>query len=152
MGLEALPGSEGNEDAGVAVMHRQHRMPVDPEQHEVSFPVTWGPGGEGALLTLGNRAPPISEGSSAAPLRPIQPRFDLAMKGVAPRIILLSRYLRVHDPIDALVRYDCRARFQLQPTRNLLRRPALFETGDHLCTQSTVTLQPEARQCRARAC
>ena len=124
-------------------MHGQHRLSVGAKEHQVGLPVTWSAAVLGALRTLGKGASEVYEGSGTPSLAtPPAPLRLPARQVVTPRVALLPDQLSIDEPIDALVRDDPLATLQGRTTTNLLRRPALFEAGEHLCTQSLVSLQP----------
>ena len=71
-------GSDGYEDTRVSFVHGQDRMIVGLEQHEVCLPVSWSPAVYGDLRTLSNGRRLVMKEAGLPPLRPLQPRFDLA--------------------------------------------------------------------------
>ena len=121
-------GSDGNEDAGVAFVHDQHRMSICPEQHQVRLPVAGSAAVSGALGALGNRASHSHEGGRTAPSAASPAPLRLGTRQVvSPPIVLGTRELAVYEPVDALVGDDPPTSLQLEPTGNLLGRPAPFE-------------------------
>ena len=100
-------GPQRYEDAGIAFVHRQHRMSIGTEQHQVRLPMPGSAAVSSTLGTLGNRAPHSHEGGRTAPFAASPAPLRLgSRKVVSPPIVLLPSHLAVYEPIDALMGDD----------------------------------------------
>ena len=82
------------------------------------------------------------EGSGASSLTPSPAALRLSpWQIVAPGVVILPEQLMVDEPVDGLMGDDSLAGLKGEASGHLLRRPALFETGEDLVPQSAVPVQ-----------
>ena len=102
---------DGEQQAGVAFMHGQHRLARGAEEHQIGFPMArdLAVGGRGGPFLQGT--PEVDEGSSAAAAAPAPAPFPLgAGEIVAPGPIRLgARGLGVDEAVDRLMGDDRRS-------------------------------------------
>ena len=139
-------GPHRHQQARVAFMDGQHRLPIGAEAHQIGFPVPRGlaVGGRGGPFLQGT--PEVDKGSSAAAAAPAPAPFPLsAGEVVAPGPVRLgARGLGVDEAIDGLVGDDGPAGLAPEPARDLLRGPAVFEAGEHLRTERGIPVEAGA--------
>ena len=142
-GVRVLAGGPGgDQQAGVALMQGEHRLLVDPEQHQVALPMTRRRAVLGFLGAFGEGTPQVDEAGRTPALAPAPATFESGSgEIVAPGVVVGACDLGVDEPVDGLVRDD---RFPLlmgKAAGDLLWRPALVEPGQHMVTQAAIAVE-----------
>ena len=125
-------GPAGEQPARVAFMHRQHRLAGGAEQHQIGFPLPRGLAVRGGCGPFPPGVPVLEQGRRTA-LAAAPAPLPLGTGPVGPpgTALLRARGLGLAEAVDGLGGEDRPARVPPAPARDLLRRPALFEPGEH---------------------
>ena len=99
--------AQGDEEAGVALVEGERRLPVGAKEHEVGLSVAWGFAVCSCFGALGQGPSLGDEGCGTAALASLPAAFGLGPGQVmAPGVVLLAGELGVDEAVDALVRDD----------------------------------------------
>ena len=127
-------------------MYGQHRLAVGTEEHQIGFPMARGlaVGSGGGPFCQG---PPVVDagGGAAAPAPAPAPAPLGAGEVVTPGPVRLGAGgLGVDEAINGLVGDHGPAGLPSEPARDLFRRPAVFEAGEHLRAQGGIPVEAGA--------
>ena len=134
---------DGHHQARVPLVQHQRHRPRPPKLHQVSLPVAEGLPVCNDGRALGERVTLEDEGDRTAPLAHTPAALPLRLRQILPPVVVfVPRFLRVDEPVDALVGDDRSARLSRQMPAYLLRRPPPTEAFEDAGTQSRIPLQP----------
>ena len=126
----------------VALVQRQYRLPVPPEQHQVRLPMPRRAPVSRLFRSLRHRPPMADEGRRTAAFAPPPASLRLPSRQVTPpTVVLRACQLPIYEPIYRLVRDHPTPRLKRQTPSYLLRRPAPPKPSQHPLAQPIVTLQ-----------
>jgi hypothetical protein len=143
-GLAGRPG--GEQQPGLALVDREHRLAVFGEQHQVGFPVAWGLAIGGVGRPFGHRNTAFDEACGASAASAAEPPLALpARQVVAPAVVLLAGDLGVDEAVDALVANHVVAGFAGQSAGDLLGGPAAGQTIEDSTAQGGLAFEARPR-------
>ena len=119
-----------------------HRLLVDPEQHQVTLPMTRRLAVVGFLWAFGEGTPQVDEAGRTPALSPAPATFRFGSGQIlAPGVVLGACDLGVDEPVDGLVRNHRGSMLMGKPASDLLWRPTLCEPGQHTVTQAAIAVE-----------